>query len=124
MHQNLEQTTETINREQLIDNIITFNKPLTKPVRGFIFIGMTTERIKDIIENYLEMKHVHGEFKIKEIRNETVSTYDGLYPSFEIIYEGKQPQINIAQLEITQEIEKYTGLKKNKDYWIGISWEE
>jgi hypothetical protein len=45
-----------------------------------------------------------------------------VYP-LQIIYEGKQPQINIAQLEITQGIEKYTGLKKNKDYWIGVSWE-
>ena len=43
---------------------------------------------------------------------------------FEIIYEGKQPQVNITQLEITLGIDKYTGLKKNKDYWIGISWEE
>jgi hypothetical protein len=74
--------------------------------------------------DYLSHSHVHTGFKVKEIKNETVSTYDGLYPSFEIIYEGKQPLVNIAQLEITQGIEKYTGLKKNKDYWIGISWEK
>ena len=80
-----------------------------------------TERI---ILEYLSHSHVHTDFKVKEIKNETVSTYDGLYPSFEIIYEGKQPLVNIAQLEITQGIEKYTGLKKNKDYWIGISWEK
>ena len=80
-----------------------------------------TERI---ILEYLSHSHVHTDFKVKEIKNETVSTYDGLYPSFEIIYQGKQPLVNIAQLEITQGIEKYTGLKKNKDYWIGISWEQ
>jgi len=80
-----------------------------------------TERI---ILEYLSHGHVHTDFKVKEIKNETVSTYDGLYPSFEIIYEGKQPEYNIIQLEITQGIEKYTGLKKNKDYWIGISWEQ
>ena len=80
--------------------------------------------VQKILLGYLNQNHVHGEFKVKEIRNETVSTYDGQYPSFEIIYEGIQPQINIAQLELTSGIEKYTGLKKNKDYWIGISWEE
>jgi hypothetical protein len=85
---------------------------------------MTTERIERIIRHYLTMSHVHTGFKVKEIKNETISTYDGLYPSFEIIYEGKQPQVNITQLEITLGIDKYTGLKKNKDYWIGISWEE
>ena len=80
-----------------------------------------TERI---ILEYLSHSHVHTDFKVKEIKNETISTYDGLYPSFEIIYEGKQPEYNIVQLEITQGIEKYTGLKKNKDYWIGVSWEQ
>jgi hypothetical protein len=79
--------------------------------------------VEKIISEYLNRSHVHTGFKVKEIKNETISTYDGLYPSFEIIYEGKQPQVNIAQLEITQGIEKYTGLKKNKDYWIGVSWE-
>jgi hypothetical protein len=78
---------------------------------------------KTILE-YLSHNHVHGEYKVKEIKNETISTYDGLYPSFEIIYEGKQPLVQIAQLQITEGIEKYTGLKKNKDYWIGISWEQ
>lgn len=80
--------------------------------------------VEKIISEYLSLNHVHGEFKVKEVRNETVSTYDGLYPSFEVIYEGKQPKVNMAQLEITLGIDKYTGLKKNKDYWIGISWEE
>ena len=79
--------------------------------------------VEKIISEYLNRSHGHTGFKVKEIKNETISTYDGLYPSFEIIYEGKQPQVNIAQLEITQGIEKYTGLKKNKDYWIGVSWE-
>ena len=80
--------------------------------------------VEKIILDYLSYSQVHTGFKVKEIKNETVSTYDGLYPSFEIIYEGKQPEYNIVQLEITKGIEKYTGLKKNKDYWIGISWEQ
>jgi hypothetical protein len=80
--------------------------------------------IEKIILDYLNNNRVHTGFKVKEIKNETVSTYDGLYPSFEIIYEGKRPKYDITQLEITQGIEKYTTLKNNKDYWIGISWEE
>jgi hypothetical protein len=80
--------------------------------------------VEKIILEYLQRSHVHTGFKVKKIKNETISTYDGLYPSFEIIYEGKRPQYEIAQLEITQGIEKYTTLKSNKDYWIGISWEE
>ena len=79
--------------------------------------------IEKVSKNVIASVDVAG-YKVKEIKNETISTYDGLYPSFEIIYEGKQPQVNIAQLEITLGIDKYTGLKKNKDYWIGISWEE
>jgi hypothetical protein len=85
---------------------------------------MDIKFVEKVLSHYLTQEHVHTGFKVKKILNETVSTYDGQYPSFEIIYEGKQPKINIAQLEITQGIEKYTGLKKNKDYWIGVSWEE
>jgi len=85
---------------------------------------MNILHVEKIILEYLNRGHVHTGFKVKEIKNETVSTYDGLYPSFEIIYEGKQPQYSIVQLEITEGIEKYTTLKNNKDYWIGISWEE
>jgi hypothetical protein len=85
---------------------------------------MTTKKIESLIQNYLSMSHIHCGSKVKQIKNETISTYDGLYPSFEIIYEGKRPKYDITQLEITQGIEKYTTLKNNKDYWIGISWEE
>jgi hypothetical protein len=85
---------------------------------------MTTKKIENLIQHYLSMDHIHCGSKVKEIKNETVSTYDGHYPSFEIIYEGKRPKYDITQLEITQGIEKYTTLKNNKDYWIGISWEE
>lgn len=80
--------------------------------------------VEKIILEYLNRSHVHTGFKVKEIKNETVSTYDGLYPSFEIIYEGKQPKITFSSALLAQEIEKYTTLKNNKDYWIGISWEE
>ena len=85
---------------------------------------MEISSVEKILSEYLSQHHVHGGFKVKEIKNETVSTYDGQYPSFEIIYEGKQPQINISRLELTKGIEKYTTLKYNKDYWIGLSWEE
>jgi len=85
---------------------------------------MDISSVEKIITTYLNQHHVHGEFKVKEIKNETISTYDGLYPSFEIIYEGKQPKLTFSSVVLAQEIEKYTGLKKNKDYWIGISWEE
>lgn len=85
---------------------------------------MKIPQVEKVISRYLEQSSVHSGFKVKKIQNETVSTYDGTYPSFEIIYEGTQPKFNIAQLELTQGIEKYTGLKNNKDYWIGITWEE
>ena len=85
---------------------------------------MTTKKIESLIRNYLSMNHIHCGSKVKQIKNETVSTYDGQYPSFEVIYEGKQPKYTISRLELTKEIEKYTTLKYNKDYWIGISWEE
>ncbi len=85
---------------------------------------MNILHVEKIILEYLNRGHVHTGFKVKEIKNETVSTYDGQYPSFEVIYEGKQPKYTISRLELTKEIEKYTTLKYNKDYWIGISWEE
>ena len=85
---------------------------------------METQKIEKIVSEYLKHDHVHTGFKIVKIKNETISTYDGQYPSFEIIYEGKQPKFNIRQLELTLGIEKYTGLKNNKDYWIGITWEK
>ena len=85
---------------------------------------MDISSVEKIITTYLNQHHVHGEFKVKEIKNETISTYDGQYPSFEIIYEGKQPKYTMSRLELTKQIEKYTTLKYNKDYWIGISWEQ
>lgn len=85
---------------------------------------MNVSTVEKVILEYLKHNHVHTGFKVKEIKNETISTYDGQYPSFEIIYEGKQPKHHMSPLEITSGIEKYTGLKRNKDYWIGISWEE
>ena len=85
---------------------------------------MDISSVEKIILGYLNCSHVHTGFKVKEIKNDTISTYDGMYPSFEIIYEGKQPQITFSSVFLTQEIEKYTTLKNNKDYWIGISWEE
>ena len=85
---------------------------------------MKIEKVEKIVSEYLNLRHVHIGFKVAKIKNETISTYDGTSPSFEIIYEGKHPKLNISQLELTSGIEKYTGLKHNKDYWIGITWEE
>jgi hypothetical protein len=85
---------------------------------------MEIPQVEKIISRYLEQSHIHNGFKVKIIKNETISTYDGLYPSFEIIYEGKQPKITFSSAVLAQEIEKYTGLKHNKHYWLGISWEE
>jgi hypothetical protein len=85
---------------------------------------MEVFRIERIISKYLEDSYVHQGFKVKTIKNDTIPTYDGLYPSFEVIYEGRQPPITFSSVVLTQEIEKYTGLKHNKHYWLGISWEE
>ena len=84
---------------------------------------MDISSVEKIISTYLNQQHVHGEFKVKEIKNETISTYDGQYPSFEVIYEGKQPNFDMTKLSLTEGIQKYTNLRSNVDYWIGITWE-
>ena len=85
---------------------------------------MDVSRVNKIILNYLSHEHIHNGYKVKEIKNETISTYDGLYPSFEIIYEGSGPKIVNMTSEIIHGIEKYTGLKSNRDFWVGISCNE
>jgi len=82
----------------------------------------TIEQVEKIIKNYLEMENVHYGFKVKKIINETVSTYDGTYPSFEIFYEGfDQYKNSEIRKNIQADIERYTGLKYGSDYWLGIN---
>ena len=86
---------------------------------------MEIPQVERIISKYLEQPHIHHGFKVKKIQNETISTYDGLFPSFEIIYEGKDPIPSpMSAYEMGREIEKYTGLKYKTHYWLGFSWEE
>ena len=81
------------------------------------------KRVEKIISGFLSQQHVHSGHKILEIKNETISTYDGTYPAFEIIYEGKKSNKDRTPYLLSLEIEKYTGLKRNTDFWIGVSWE-
>jgi hypothetical protein len=93
-------------------------------VRGFIFIEMSPEKIKTLVEHYLTMSHVHYGAKVKRIEHSIVETYDGQYPTIEVIYEDKLPEGNPSPVHnIPYDIEKYTGLKHKKDYWLGISVE-
>jgi hypothetical protein len=81
-------------------------------------------RTQKIISNFLIQNSLHSEKKFK-IRNETITTYDGLYPSFEIIYENVSNIWVIEQRKYLIElIEKYTGLKHNSNFWLGVSYEE
>ena len=59
------------------------------------------------------------------IVNETISTYDGTYPSYEIIYESLENKTaSEIQKNITKDIENYLGLKHGSDYWLGITLEK
>lgn len=84
----------------------------------------TIEQVEMTLKNYLELGNVHYGNKLKRINNETISTYDGTYPSFEVIYEGDNRRMNHdIQNEIIKDIERYVGLKHGTDYWLGITME-
>ena len=80
-------------------------------------------KVKKIILSYLEEDHVHDGFKLIEIVDETISTYDGIYPSIELVYESSGNNLWLRGLrgELISGIEKYTGLRHNTDFWLGIS---
>lgn len=81
------------------------------------------DEVKKIVLAVLEIEHIHDNHKILKIVDETISTYDGTYPSIEIIYESSGNNLWLRQLrgEIIQKIEKYTGLRHNTDFWFGVS---
>lgn len=84
----------------------------------------TIEQVEKTLKNYLELDNVHYGNKLKKINNETVSTYDGTYPSFEVIYEGVTNRMNHeVQNNMIKDIERYLGLKHGTDYWLGITME-
>lgn len=80
-----------------------------------------TEKVEKIISKFLEQNCVHEGFIVKEIKNETISTYDGVYPSFEIIYESFDKNSHEFINNLTTQIERFTGLKHKKDYWLWIN---
>lgn len=80
------------------------------------------EQIKKLIEIYLKLGHVH-KFPIKEISLETISTYDGNYPTFIIDYDGSTPDDDDEHWsDLVDGIKKYTNLKQGNDYWLGLRW--
>lgn len=81
------------------------------------------QKVKSIISTYLEQEHVHDGFKLIEIVYETISTYDGTYPSIKLIYESSGNNLWLIGLrrQLISGIEKYTGLKHNTDFWLGVS---
>ena len=82
----------------------------------------TIEQVEKTLKNYLELDNVHYGNKVTSIINETVSTYDGTYPSFEITYQGITNRMSPElQKNITKDIERYLGLKHGSDYWLGVT---
>lgn len=81
------------------------------------------EKIRKCIFSVLEIEHIHDNHKVIKIQDETISTYDGTYPSIEIIYESYDNNLWLKELKgkIIFSIEKYTGLRHNTDYWLGLS---
>lgn len=85
---------------------------------------MSPEKIKTLVESYLAVNHVHYGAKIKRVEHSVVETYDGKYPTIEVIYEDKLPEGNPSPIyNLPYDIEKYTGLKHKRDYWLGITAE-
>lgn len=83
------------------------------------------EQVEKQLKSYLSMETVHEGNKLKSVVNETISTYDGTYPLFNITYQriegGLIPDI---KRNLIVNIEKYLGLKHRSDYWLGITIEK
>lgn len=84
------------------------------------------EKIEKIVAKFLSEDHVHQGKKLIEIKNDTISTYDGQYPSFELIYSPEGNNLWLRQLrgEIIKSIQDYTGLRHNTHFWLGVSVEQ
>lgn len=79
-------------------------------------------QIEKVVLSFLRQENLHPK-KVLEIKNETIETYDGLYPSFEIIYEGGHTTwIYEHKKNLINSLENYTGLKHNTDFWLGVSF--
>lgn len=81
------------------------------------------DKVRQIVFSVLEIEHIHDNHKIIKIEDETISTYDGIYPSIEIIYEssGNNLWLREQRGQLIHRIEKYTGLRHNTDFWLGVS---
>jgi hypothetical protein len=81
-------------------------------------------KIKNLITSFLEVEIVH-DFKLKRIEYSIISTYDGTYPAFNVVYENNDyhdKPIDCLK-RLTNLIKNYIGLKTPKDYWISITFE-
>lgn len=79
------------------------------------------KKVEKLVKSFLELENVHYGNKIKEIICRRVSTYDGDYPSFTVVYEVKDKKNGIQMRKmLSEDIERYLGMKHGKDYWLGI----
>jgi hypothetical protein len=82
----------------------------------------TQEQVKKLVETYLKTEHIHKS-PVKNITCDSISTYDGEYPSYVIEYSCEHSENDDNQRdELVDGIQKYTNLKVNKDYWLGLKW--
>jgi hypothetical protein len=84
-------------------------------------MNKNTRRVEKLLDAFFEHNTVHS-YPVIRIEKETRSTYDGNYPFFGIVYNAfdyKEGHVDI----LIEQVNKYTGLKEGKDYWLGITWE-
>lgn len=82
----------------------------------------TPEQIKKLIETYLNSDGVH-KHPMVDLVSDVISAYDGDCPRFIIRYKAEQGNYdNSDGYDLTNQIEKYTTLKHNRDYVLGYQW--
>ena len=79
-----------------------------------------TRRVERLLDAFFE--HSSHTSPLIRIEKEIRSTYDGDYPFFEVVYDALAHDREQYE-KLTEDINRYTGLKEGKDYWIGVSWE-
>ena len=82
----------------------------------------TPEQVKRFIEAYLNIDGVH-KYPMVEVVSDVITAYDGDCPRFIIRYDAKKSDYDdTLGYDLTNQIEKYTTLKHNRDYVLGYQW--
>lgn len=83
------------------------------------------DKVRKIVGAVINTSSVHGQHNFIKFEDETVSTYDGMYPSFELMYksEGNNLWLSEHKENLITTIMNYTGLRYGTDYWLGVSVE-